>query len=90
MTTMIAAYNSDGCIGRCDAKCYEAQHPDCTCICGGKNHGAGQKKALENTRELAEQWMDAYKSQHPDISHFTIPARKPAEPVQGQQLTLPI
>jgi len=29
MTTLIAAYNSDGCIGRCDAKCYNATEPEC-------------------------------------------------------------
>lgn len=90
MTTMIAAYNSEGCIGRCDAKCYNATEPNCTCICGGKNHGAGHKQALENTQELAEQWMAAYKDQHPDTSHFTIPVRKPTEPVKAKQLTLPI
>lgn len=57
MTTLIAIYNSDGCVGRCDAKCYDATHPDCDCICGGLNHGAGRKRAAENTRELARQWV---------------------------------
>jgi hypothetical protein len=64
MTTLIAAYNSDGCIGRCDAKCYNATEPECTCICGGMNHGAGQSKAIENTTELAESWMKEYDKQH--------------------------
>ncbi len=57
MTTLIAAYNSDGCVGRCDERCYNAKHPECTCICGGKNHGAGLRKATENTRLLAEQMI---------------------------------
>jgi hypothetical protein len=37
MTTLIATYNSEGCTGRCDAKCYEAVTPGCDCICGGCN-----------------------------------------------------
>lgn len=60
MTTLIAVYNSDGCIGRCDAKCYDAKHPNCDCICGGKNHGAGKQVAMDNTREWAESWIDEY------------------------------
>jgi len=60
MTTLITVSNSDGIVGRCDAKCYEATHQDCDCICGGKNHGAGRKQAIENTRELAEGWVRDY------------------------------
>lgn len=60
MTTLIAGYNSDGCSGRCDAKCYDAIHPACDCICGGANHGVGQRQALENTRDLAQAWIDEY------------------------------
>lgn len=60
MTTLIAVYNSDGCIGRCDARCYDAKDDKCECICHGKNHGAGQSKAMENTREMAEKWMQEY------------------------------
>lgn len=77
MTTMIAAYNSEGCIGRCDAKCYNATCEDCDCICGGMNHGAGIQTAMDNTREMAEEWIDNYKAQHPEAEQFTIPARKP-------------
>lgn len=63
--TLIAVYNSDVCVGRCDAKCYNATHPECTCICGGANHGAGQTQAQDNTRELAEQWIEQWESNHP-------------------------
>jgi hypothetical protein len=49
---MIAVYNSEGCVGRCDAKCYDATESDCDCICGGRNHGAGLQQALENAAEL--------------------------------------
>ncbi|HEY6141578.1 MAG TPA: hypothetical protein VI670_27785 [Thermoanaerobaculia bacterium] len=60
MSTLIALYNSDGCVGRCDAKCYNATSGPCDCICGGKNHGAGQQQAEANTRELAESWVEKY------------------------------
>ncbi len=69
MTTLIAAYTSSGdrgavCIGRCDAKCYEAADSECTCICGGMNHSAGQQKATDNTRQMAEQWIKDYSAAH--------------------------
>ncbi len=64
MTTLIAVYNSEGCVGRCDARCYEATEPQCNCICGGRNHGAGLEQAVDNTRELAQQWLDAYAQQN--------------------------
>jgi len=60
MSTLISVYNSDGCVGRCDAKCYDATGPDCDCVCGGKNHGAGLKQATNNTREMADTWVKDY------------------------------
>ena len=63
--TLIAVYNSDGCVGRCDAKCYNATSDECTCICGGANHGAGKQQAVENTRELVDTWIDDWKDKHP-------------------------
>ena len=59
MTTLIAVYDGDGrCVGRCDAKCYNAEEPECQCVCGGRNHGKGLQQALDNTREwlLEELW----------------------------------
>jgi hypothetical protein len=38
MTTLVAAYTSDGLVGRCDATCYDATQPVCGCICGGRYH----------------------------------------------------
>ena len=66
MATLIASYNSDGCTGRCDAKCYNATHPKCDCICGGMNHGKGEQTAIDNTRELADAWAENWKIEHPD------------------------
>jgi hypothetical protein len=51
MVTLIAVYTNNGCLGRCDARCYNAKGPDCDCICGGKNHGRGLERAIENTRD---------------------------------------
>ena len=51
MTTVIAVYNSDGCVGRCDANCHNATSPACDCICRGRNHGAGLQQAIDNNRE---------------------------------------
>jgi hypothetical protein len=40
MTTVLAVYNSEGCVGRCDARCHDATTSDCDCICGGACHGS--------------------------------------------------
>jgi hypothetical protein len=58
VTALIAAYTGDGCVGRCDAKCYNAWGPECHCICQGTNHGAGKQEAIDNTRELGESWLE--------------------------------
>jgi hypothetical protein len=58
--TLIAVYASDGCIGRCDAKCYTATEPECDCICGGMNHGGGLGQAIENTRQYTEVMIEKY------------------------------
>ncbi len=80
MTTLIAVYNSEGCVGRCDARCYEASEPDCNCICGGRNHGAGLEQAVDNTRELAEQWLEAYAKEHGlDEWWADVPAAAPVQ-----------
>ena len=58
--TLMAVSTSDGCVGRRDARCYNAHSPDCGCICGGANHGAGLARTVDNTRETFEQWIGAY------------------------------
>lgn len=60
MTVLIAVYAAGGCVGRCDARCYDAASGDCDCICGGANHGAGIERAASNTRDQAEQWVKRY------------------------------
>jgi hypothetical protein len=68
MTTLIAACNSEGCAGRCDARRYDAAEPGCDCICSGRNHGAGKEQALGNTRELAGSWLEHARANGQDIS----------------------
>jgi hypothetical protein len=58
VTALIAAYTGDGCVGRCDAKCYNAWGQECHCICQGTNYGAGKQEAIDNTRELGESWLE--------------------------------
>ena len=54
MATLIVVSNSDGMVGRCDSRCYEAQSPECDCICGGRNHGLRLERALESTADLVD------------------------------------
>jgi hypothetical protein len=81
MTTLISVWNSEGCVGRCDAKCYDAAEPECDCICGGRNHGAGKQQALDNTRELAESWLDRARANGQDITHAELAMTAQHEPL---------
>jgi len=51
MVTLIELRNKSGIIGRCDAACYNSELPHCRCVCGGRNHGVGLERALENGDE---------------------------------------
>ena len=72
MTTLIFYQSSGGDQGRCDAKCYYAREDECECICGGRNHGAGKERALDNTRELAESWLEQARANGQDITHIKL------------------
>ena len=54
MATILAVYNSNGCAGRCDARCHEAVNDECRCICGGAFHGVGSKIAWEDRHTLTD------------------------------------
>lgn len=59
MSTLIEVRKSDGrIVGRCDAKCYQATEPKCTCICGGMNHGVGYKQAIQNNTDKWQKVID--------------------------------
>jgi len=92
VTTVLAVYNSEGCVGRCDAKCHNATTRDCDCICGGANHGGGTQRAIDNTREHAAQLvgadtLEAFEAQHrlgarrvelgPDIAQLDLIPHQP-------------
>jgi hypothetical protein len=68
MVTLISYHSSGGDQGRCDARCHDAAEPECDCICGGRNHGAGKERALDNTRELAQSWVDAARASGLDVT----------------------
>lgn len=72
MTTLIAAYNSDGCVGRCDCRCYHALGPECRCLCRGANHGVGRQEAIQNTRELAETWLEQARADGQDLTRAEV------------------
>lgn len=58
MATLISQISSSGGRRRCDARCYNAKHDKCTCICGGLNHGKGLQQAIDNTKEIAEAMLE--------------------------------
>jgi predicted RNase H-like HicB family nuclease len=81
MVTLISYQSSGGDQGRCDAKCYEAQEEACDCICGGRNHGAGIEQALDNTRELAESWIEKARANGQDITDVELAIEALHEPL---------
>jgi len=52
MATLIEVKNSNGVVGRCDERCYDAIRPRCDCCCGGVNHGVGLNKAVANLSRM--------------------------------------
>ena len=85
MTTLISYQSSGGAQGRCDAKCYDAREPECDCICGGRNHGAGKQQAIDNTRELAASWIERARANGQDVSHAELVVDAMHEPLFGRE-----
>jgi hypothetical protein len=51
--TLLTAPGHCGGTRRCDARCYDSRPAtECDCICSGRNHGVGLRKALENVRTV--------------------------------------
>ena len=65
MAVLLEVRNSDGIVGRCDAKCYDATEPRCRCVCQGTNHGKGELVACAQTRDL----LGAYEGASVEIRH---------------------
>lgn len=45
---------------KCDAGCYNAEKPECDCICKGKNHGVGLNQAKLYTLMHAHEMIKDY------------------------------
>jgi hypothetical protein len=48
---------SDGKRKVCNARCYNARHNECVCICRGANHGRGMRQAQKLTTKFAAKWL---------------------------------
>ncbi|MEU4513218.1 hypothetical protein AB0G05_27290 [Nonomuraea wenchangensis] len=72
MSTLLAVIRPGGRTQRCDARCYDAHEAECECVCGGLNHGAGFHTALENTRRLHREWLEAARAQDSEILRVEI------------------
>lgn len=59
--TLMSVYAENGeIVGRCDARCYDAEEIECECVCHGCNHGKGLDVANILTTQNSERWIDAY------------------------------
>lgn len=67
MTTIITASDAAGVVGTCDAKCYDAKHDKCSCICYGLNHGKGKEFAITFTDHLYEIVAQQIKIRFPNV-----------------------
>jgi hypothetical protein len=66
MTTLISYQSSGGDQGRCDAKCYVG------IFSAAQHHGAGKQQAIDNTRELAQCWIEQARANGQDFSHVEL------------------
>jgi hypothetical protein len=72
MTMLISCQSFGGDRGRCDAKCYNAWGPECHCVCQGAGNGIGKQGAIEDTRELAESWLEQARADAQVIGHAEV------------------
>jgi len=84
MATLIAVGDKDGVKHRCDARCYDASGEICTCVCGGRNHGVGKVKAMNN---IYDQYEDLLREAE---ILFDGPFQWVDCPVQARQLAMPL
>jgi len=74
--TLISIHNSEDCVGRCDARCYEAKGDLCECCCGGMNHKKGLQVAMEQTQEHAKRLLVAFQGEHSEMVMKIIPKQE--------------
>lgn len=59
MATLMSWHNSEGCKGRCDARCHNAKNPHCDCMCGGRYHGGARDGTLaERVDQYGEEVLE--------------------------------
>lgn len=57
MATVMSWHNSEGCKGRCDAKCHNAETPECNCMCGGAYHGSKRKGTFDKIQAVHAEFI---------------------------------
>ena len=62
-STLLALYLGNSLVGRCDINCFGGDDSRCECVCGGLNHGVGIEQAVEQTRRMADEWIEAHREQ---------------------------
>jgi hypothetical protein len=70
MAALITVKCNGKTVGRCDANCYNAEHENCSCVCGGANHGAGLNEAISNTQIMFDDWIENYQLKFDDRLDF--------------------
>ena len=97
MTTLMSVTtgNSEGSrTRRCDANCYNAHGRTCTCVCSGKNHGAGLAQAKTNTESIANEFLKRLQQAKPDqgvgiaLAEFDRVTHFPASVLHPEQKSL--
>lgn len=58
MVALIVEKTTGGKTRTCNSRCYNAKGAKCICCCGGRNHGVGVNKAVDNTIEVAQELLD--------------------------------
>ena len=68
MTAVLTVRVGAAVAGSCGKACYDAEHDDCSCVCGGMNHRAGLERAAANTRAHAAAWIAQARADGQDIT----------------------
>ena len=58
MTALFTIWTNDGRRQSCDETCYNAGDAHCRCVCGGRNHGVGIRRAAQQTVRFLPAWVE--------------------------------
>lgn len=81
MTALLLIRRGGDIVGQCDAKCYEAKHSVCTCVCEAANHQVGREQAVINTRAMAEGWVAKARTEGQEIDSYELDLSAQHEPL---------